>query len=372
MAIIGLDLGHGKNTFPPSKGVYRNGEGYAEYDANSRVGRQLKAKLEAAGHTVVMAQPFNSNDVVLSRRTSIYFSRNVDLIISLHANYNSNSDANGYAAFYWYNHADSKKLADLYEEELVKHGFKLWGGSRPSRPNDWSNFHMCRVPAQRGVPSILAENGFMGNARDFEWIFGSKKNEYAEKVSEVAFNAIQRYLGESTDVKVESAPKEETASDTVKKSISQMASEVIAGKHGNGHANRRRSLGISASEYEKVRAEVNRRSGVSSNPKPSKPSKPSKSIAQMVQEVIDGKHGNGHTNRRKSLGISQAEYNKVRAEVNKRLSSGGSSPSRKSISQMASEVIAGKHGNGHANRRRSLGISQSEYEKVRAEVNKRS
>ena len=98
-----------------------------------------------------------------------------------------------------------------------------------------------------------------------------------------------------------------------------------------------------------------------------------KSISQMVQEVIDGKHGNGHVNRRKSLGISNVEYEKVRAEVNRRLGSGQTQKSKpkKSISQMANEVIAGKHGNGHESRRKSLGISKSEYEKVRREVNRR-
>src|SRR5699024_8811382 len=41
-----------------------------------------------------------------------------------------------------------------------------------------------------------------------------------------------------------------------------------------------------------------------------------KTIDQMAREVIDGKHGTGHENRRKSLGISQAEYQKVRRRVN--------------------------------------------------------
>lgn len=43
----------------------------------------------------------------------------------------------------------------------------------------------------------------------------------------------------------------------------------------------------------------------------------------------------------------------------------------KTVKQMADEVIAGEHGNGHDNRRKSLGISKTEYEKVRKEVNKR-
>lgn len=146
------------------------------------------------------------------------------------------------------------------------------------------------------------------------------------------------------------------------KSISKMVDEVIAGKHGSGHANRRKSLGISASEYENVRAEVNRRLGVSSKPKPKK------SVSKMAQEVIDGKHGNGNDTRRKSLGISKAKYEKVRAEVNK---SAGVGTPKKSVSRMAAEVIRGDHGQGHASRRKSLGISQAAYKKVRAEVNRR-
>src|SRR5690625_96605 len=99
------------------------------------------------------------------------------------------------------------------------------------------------------------------------------------------------------------------------KSIARMADEIIAGKHGSGHVNRRKSLGISNTEYEKVRAEVNRRLGSS----PKQTSKPKKSISQMANEVIAGKHGNGHESRRKSLGISKTEYEKVRREVNRRL-----------------------------------------------------
>ena len=34
MATIGLDYGHGSNTFPPGKGVYVDGKGYAEPACN--------------------------------------------------------------------------------------------------------------------------------------------------------------------------------------------------------------------------------------------------------------------------------------------------------------------------------------------------
>lgn len=98
------------------------------------------------------------------------------------------------------------------------------------------------------------------------------------------------------------------------KSIQQMASEVRAGKHGNGHDARRKSLGVSAGVYEQVRAEVNKRFGTKTPaPKPA-----GKSIAQMATEVIAGKHGNGHAARQKSLGVNAATYAKVRAEVNRK------------------------------------------------------
>ncbi|WP_167751451.1 hypothetical protein [Lentibacillus salicampi] len=137
-----------------------------------------------------------------------------------------------------------------------------------------------------------------------------------------------------------------------------MADEVIAGKHGSGHENRRQSLGISQSKYEKVRAEVNRRASGNS-----------KSVDEMAKEVSQGLHGNGHANRRKSLGVSKATYEKVRAKVNGgSVSSGGG----KSVKQMADEIINGKGiPNGHEARRKHFGISKAKYEQVRAEVNRR-
>lgn len=113
-----------------------------------------------------------------------------------------------------------------------------------------------------------------------------------------------------------------------------------------------------------------------SKPKPTpakpKPTPKSKSISQMAQEIIEGKHGNGHENRRKSLGISKEEYAKVRAEVNRRLtgkSKTSSKPKLKSIDEIAKEVIAGKWGNG-AERKRRLSDAGYNPTIVQKEVNR--
>ena len=55
-------------------------------------------------------------------------------------------------------------------------------------------------------------------------------------------------------------------------------------------------------------------------PAPGSSGSSAKSVATMATEVIQGKHGNGHAARRKSLGVDAATYKKVRAAVNKRLS----------------------------------------------------
>lgn len=187
---------------------------------------------------------------------------------------------------------------------------------------------------------------------------------YASRVGELV-NAVNANLANNgTQVKPVKIPRKPKVT---KKTIRTMADEVIAGQHGTGHTARQHSLGVSAAQYKKVRAEVNRRAGVK------KPKASTSSISRMATEVLAGKHGQGHARRRRSLGISAAEYAKVRAEVNRRAGGGSSSGGGgKSVSQMATEVLQGKHGNGHANRQRSLGVNNATYAKVRAEVNRRS
>src|SRR5699024_12246978 len=93
-------------------------------------------------------------------------------------------------------------------------------------------------------------------------------------------------------------------------------------------------------------------------------------IMKMMEEVNDDKHDNGHEQRRKSLGISGDEYKKVRDSVNAVVSGKDNRPTTtKTIQQMANEIKKGLHGNGHENRRKSLGISRSEYKKVTKLVN---
>lgn len=139
------------------------------------------------------------------------------------------------------------------------------------------------------------------------------------------------------------------------KTVSQLADEVIAGKWGNDPA-RTQALLAAGHDANAVQAEVNRRyGGGSSTPKPA-----AKTVAQLADEVLAGKHGNG-ADRQRSLGH---QYAAVQAEVNRRLGGGGSKPAV-NIDALARAVIRGEYGNG-AERQRRLGAN---YAAVQARVN---
>ena len=100
--------------------------------------------------------------------------------------------------------------------------------------------------------------------------------------------------------------------------------------------------------------------------KPSKPQPPKKkSISEIAKEVIAGKWGNGQdrVNRLKKAGY---DPNKVQAEVNRQL---GASTPKKSNEQIAREVIEGKWGNG-ADRKKRLEKAGYNYNTIQSLVNK--
>lgn len=148
-----------------------------------------------------------------------------------------------------------------------------------------------------------------------------------------------------------------------RKSNTQIAAEVWAGKWGSGD-DRKRRLKAAGYNADTIQALVNRGVGKNAPARPSAaPSR--KSITQVAAEVIDGKWGNGDQRRAK---LARAGYNAttVQNEVNRQLGVG----SRKSISQLAGEVIDGKWGNGPERQRRLVAAGYS-YQAVQAEVNRR-
>ena len=123
----------------------------------------------------------------------------------------------------WYLY-DSPTLDPNVGKRLVSGDYKIIGISYKYRPN--------------GEPSLRVQDARGGTA----WTH---------------YSAVDGVIGKGATPAPAPAPK--PPAKPAGKSIAQMATEVIAGKHGTGHANRQRSLGVNAATYAKVRAEVNRR-----------------------------------------------------------------------------------------------------------------
>ena len=87
-----------------------------------------------------------------------------------------------------------------------------------------------------------------------------------------------------------------------------------------------------------------------------------KSVTEIAKEVIAGKWGNGAT-RKAKLTAAGYNYNEVQKQVNKLLA-----PTKKSIDKVAREVIAGKWGNG-AERKKRLTAAGYDYDAVQKRVN---
>lgn len=90
-----------------------------------------------------------------------------------------------------------------------------------------------------------------------------------------------------------------------------------------------------------------------------------KSITDIAKEVINGKWGNG-ADRENKLTNAGYNYAEVQAQVNELLS--GKS-TKKSVEQIAKEVIQGKWGNG-ADRKKKLTDAGYNYSEVQKTVNK--
>lgn len=94
-----------------------------------------------------------------------------------------------------------------------------------------------------------------------------------------------------------------------KKSVTEVAKEVLAGDWGNGD-DRKNRLTAAGYDYATVQAEVNRLAGATSAPK--------KSVAEIAKEVIAGQWGNGET-RKQKLKAAGYDYAAVQKKVNELL-----------------------------------------------------
>jgi hypothetical protein len=158
---ICIDIGHGKNTYPPSKGI----KDFAEFSFNNEVGKFAKEVLEYNGFGVYLSQPFDSDEVALKTRSNNINKEKCDIGFSIHADASSNKEATGHHAFYWHTSSKGKALAEIWLRHADETLSNKSRGIRACVPDTWTNFHMTR---ETDCPFILMEHGYFTNEHERE------------------------------------------------------------------------------------------------------------------------------------------------------------------------------------------------------------
>lgn len=157
-----------------------------------------------------------------------------------------------------------------------------------------SDLFEVRVPA---APTAYIECEFHDNADTAKWII-----EHTTDLGEAIAHGICNYFG-ITYKKADSEPTPQP--EPTKKSVDELAREVIRGEWGNG-SDRRIRLTQAGYDYDAVQKRVNE----ILTDKPA-----DKSIDELAREVIRGEWGNG-SERRARLTQAGYDYDAVQARVN--------------------------------------------------------
>ena len=300
---IALNAGHGYHT--PGKRCLKSLDPNQtrEWTLNSRICNKIEEKLkEYEGYSLIRLDDTTGKiNVSLKTRTDKANKFGADFYLSIHHNAGINGGTGGGVVAYTYTSVGSetkKWQSDLYNAVIKYTGLK---GNR-SVPLAKANLHECR---ETKMPAVLMECGFMDSATDVPIIL---TDDYADKVASACVEVLA-----ANGVLVKKEKKEEPKVPTeTKKSVEEIAREVLAGEWGNG-TDRKNRIASAGYDYSAVQAKVNE---IINGSTPT--SSPKKSVDEIAREVIQGKWGNG-ADRKKRLIEAGYDYSEVQKKVNQLL-----------------------------------------------------
>lgn len=289
MVKIALDAGHGLKTAGK-----QTPDGIKEWTLNDNVRDKVVSILLAYDCEIMHTDNNEGNtDESLSSRLNKYRKAGVSAFVSIHHNAYTGawSGATGVEVY-----TDTKptsadlRLAECIYGRLVDYTKLRGRGIKKAA---------FTVINQNLIPAVLVEGGFMDSTNDYKIITSEAgQTAYARAVAEG--------LIEFLSLKKKAAPVAPT-----KKSVAEIAQEVIAGKWGNG-ADRKARLAAAGYNCAEVQAMVN------SLVKGTSPAPAKKSNEQIAREVIAGKWGNG-ADRKKRLTAAGYNHSAIQKIVNKLL-----------------------------------------------------
>ena len=193
--VVILDNGHGKDTpgkCAPDKSLY-------EWQWTREIVAMLCERLYGLEHVQTVILVPEEHDVPLKERVrrvnTIYHDAKIAgkdvLLISVHINaagHGTWKNASGWSVWVSNNASDkSKQFAQIaYEQAKL---LDLCGNRVAPKENYWkSNFYILK---NTPCPAVLTENLFQDNKTDVEFL---KSDEGREKIVDLHFNAVKKYL----------------------------------------------------------------------------------------------------------------------------------------------------------------------------------
>lgn len=288
---ISVCIGHGKS----QSGQYDSGavaSGYQEFKLARAIGKCLKQELSKYNCTVDLIN--YDGDKNLAERIKYVNSKGYDLNMELHLNAGGGT---GPEVYYKHNSKQGKALATAISKSIATNLGLKDRGAKTKLVSGQDYFGCVR---EIKCMSFLIETVFIDTKGDRDKvIYASGQEQCAKAIA----TAVAKYygLGRKETPKPTPAPSPKPApTPSPKKSNTEIAKEVIQGKWGNG-AERKKRLEDAGYDYAAVQKEVERLLA-----KQKKPAK--KSIDEVAREVIAGKWGNGA---KRVYNLTKAGYNYV-------------------------------------------------------------
>lgn len=287
---ISVCIGHGKS----QSGKYDSGAvaaGYQEFKLARAIGKCLKQELSKYNCTVDLIN--YDGDKNLSERIKYVNSKGYDLNMELHLNAGGGT---GPEVYYRHTSKQGKALAAAISKSISTNLGLKNRGAKTKLVNGQDYFGCVR---EIKCMSFLVENVFIDTKGDRDKvIYASGQEQCAKAIA----TAVVKYYG----LKLKGSPAPAPApspkpapTPSSKKSNTEIAKEVIQGKWGNG-AERKKRLEDAGYDYAAVQKEVER---LLYEPE-KKPVK--KSVDEVAREVIAGKWGNGA---KRVYNLTKAGYN---------------------------------------------------------------
>lgn len=284
---ISVCIGHGKS----QSGQYDSGavaSGYQEFKLARAIGKYLKQELSKYNCTVDLIN--YDGDKNLAERIKYVNSKGYDLNMELHLNAGGGT---GPEVYYKHNSKQGKALATAISKSIATNLGLKDRGAKTKLVSGQDYFGCVR---EIKCMSFLVETVFIDTKGDRDKvIYASGQEQCAKAIA----TAVAKYygLGRKETPKPAPSPK---PTPSPKKSNTEIAKEVIQGKWGNG-AERKKRLEDAGYDYAAVQKEVERLLA-----KQKKPAK--KSVDEVAREVIAGKWGNGA---KRVYNLTKAGYNYV-------------------------------------------------------------